>query len=130
MPEEAESLPEPKYDWDQSVYHGIEEDIPTNCPPPRGKSVHLTTYVDANLMHCRVTGHSVSGIIHFLNSTVIDTFLKKQPVVEAATYGSEFYAGHISVQHKKILTLCQVAKIRLLSCCKIITIFGLHYMFR
>ena len=34
MPEEAESLPEPKYDWDQSVYHGIEEDIPTNCPPP------------------------------------------------------------------------------------------------
>ena len=89
---------ESKYDWSSSVYAGVTEDIPEDCPVPRGKSVQLSTYVDASLLHCRVTGRSVSGIIHFLNNTVIDTFCRKQNVVEAATYGSEFYAARLSVQ--------------------------------
>ena len=44
--------PEPEYDWDYSVYQGVEEDIPTQIPTPHGKAVRLTTYVDANLLHC------------------------------------------------------------------------------
>ncbi|WP_371067958.1 hypothetical protein, partial [Salmonella enterica] len=49
-------LPVPEYDWDMSVYSGVEEDIPENVPHPKGKSVVMSTYVDANLLHCRATG--------------------------------------------------------------------------
>ena len=50
-------------------------------------------YVDANLYHCMLTGHSVAGIIHLINGTPIDAFSKKQSTVETATYGSEFVAA-------------------------------------
>ena len=60
--------------------------------------MRLTTYVDANLMHCRATGRSCSGILHMLNSTPVEWFSKKQGTVEAATYGSEFMAARIAVQ--------------------------------
>lgn len=58
----------------------------------------MTTYVDANLLHCRATGRSASGILHLINQTPIDWFFKKQGMVEAATYGSEFMAARLAVQ--------------------------------
>ena len=67
--------------------------IPEDCPAPKGNPVILTSYVDANLCHDRLTGRSVTGIIHIANQTVIDYFMKKQPTVETATYGSEFMAA-------------------------------------
>ena len=59
-----EEFEEPEYDWDETVYSGVEEDIPDDVPTPKGKAVRLTTYVDANLMHCRSTGRAATGIIH------------------------------------------------------------------
>ena len=104
VPKEAEAIEVPKYDWEHSVYQGVKEDIPHNCPVPKGKPIRMTTYVDASLFHCQATGRAVSGVVHFLNSTVIDTYCKKQPLVEAATYGSEFYAARMAVQ--QIIDLC------------------------
>ena len=80
-------LPTNKYDWEHTVYGGEQEIIPEDAPPPKGKFVILTHYVDANLMYYILTGRSVTGIIHLLNGTSIDAFSKKQATVEAATYG-------------------------------------------
>ena len=91
-------LKSPEYDWSQSVYKGVEEDIPLNAPSPKGRTVRLSTFVDANLLHCRATGRSASGILHLINDTPIDWYFKKQNSVEAATYGSEFMAARIAVQ--------------------------------
>ena len=44
------------------------------------------------------TGKSVTGIMHLLNQTVIDYYTKKQPVVETATYGSEFMAARTATE--------------------------------
>jgi hypothetical protein len=55
--------------------------------------VILTHYVDANLYHNVLTGRSVTGVLHFLNGTLIDWYSKKQATVESATYGSEFVAA-------------------------------------
>mgnify|MGYP003321639909 CR=1 FL=1 len=63
-----------------------------------GPSVTITTYVDANLCHDMLSGKSVTGVIHFLNKTVIHCHSKKQPVVETATYGSEYIAARIAVE--------------------------------
>ena len=60
--------------------------------------MRITTYDDANLLHCRATGRSVSGILHLVNSTPIERFSKKQNVVDAAVYGSEFMAARIATQ--------------------------------
>ena len=91
-------IPEPVYSWAKSVYGDIKEEIPKDCPKPLGKYVTLTHYVDANLMHCLLTGRSVTGILHFLNKTPIDWFTKKQSTVETATYGSEFVAARTCVE--------------------------------
>jgi hypothetical protein len=79
-----------KYDWITSVYGPTKEELPPDMPTPRGKPFRTTTYEDANLVHCLVTGRSMSGIIHMVNQTPIQWFCKKQNVVETATYGSEF----------------------------------------
>ena len=44
-------LPEQDHDWLHSVYGDVQELHPHDAPEPQGKSVTLTTYVDANLFH-------------------------------------------------------------------------------
>jgi hypothetical protein len=83
----------PEYDWMYTIYGKCEEEVPPELPMPKGKLVRMTTFVDANLMHCKVTGKSATGILHLVNQTPIDWFSRKQQTVETATYGSEFVAA-------------------------------------
>jgi hypothetical protein len=94
-------LDESYYDWSSSVYGDTKEEIPKDAPPPRGKSVISTTYVDANLCHDLLNGKAVTGILYFLNQTPIDWYSKLQATVETATYGSEFVAARTAVQLAK-----------------------------
>lgn len=85
-------------DWNGTVYGTYKEEVPDYFPKPMGKMVRTTTYVDANLMHCLVTGKSCTGIIHMVNQTPVDWFSKRQNTVETATYGSEFMAARIATE--------------------------------
>ena len=87
------NIPKKVYDWFYTCYQGAKEEIPHNIPQPRGKSVLTTSYVDANLFHDLISGHSVTGILHLLNKTPIDWFSKLQSTVETATFGSEYIAA-------------------------------------
>jgi hypothetical protein len=78
----------PNYDWMNTIYGDCQEEVPADAPPPLGHYVTTSHYVDVNLMHDLVTGKLVTGCIHFLNQTPIDTYTKKQTTVETATYGS------------------------------------------
>eukprot|EP00980_Cylindrotheca_fusiformis_P021595 scaffold8446_cov90-Cylindrotheca_fusiformis.AAC.3 len=62
-------------------------------PEPLGKHVITSSYVDANLFHCMLTGRTVTGCLHLLNKTPIDWFAKKQATMNTATYGLEFVAA-------------------------------------
>ena len=92
------ALPKLEFDWEKSVYGNVRELIPEDAPKPLGKFVTIIHYVDSNLMHCLLTGRSVTGILTFINKTPIDWFSKKQSTVETATYGSEFVAARIAVE--------------------------------
>ena len=81
-------LPKMKYDLSYIVYGNVQEIIPNNCPKPLGKSVTTTTTLDANLLHCFVTGASLTACLHFCNQTPTDWYSKKQATVETATYGT------------------------------------------
>ena len=54
--------------------------------------------MDANLNYCLATGRSVTGCLHFVNHTPIDSYSKRQATVETATYGSEFVASKTATQ--------------------------------
>ena len=54
--------------------------------------------MDANLNHCLATGRSVTGSLHFVNHTPIDSYSKRQATVETATYGSEFVASKTATE--------------------------------
>ena len=82
-----------EYDWEYSVYGHVEEQVPRDAPPPLGKEVVTSTYLDANLYHDLITGRATTGILHFINKMPIDWFTKRQATVETATYGSEFIAA-------------------------------------
>ena len=81
------------HDWTYSVYGKVTEAMPDDAPEPLGKYVTTTTFVDANLYHCLVTGRATTGILHMVNKTLLAWFSKRQATVETATYGSEFVAA-------------------------------------
>jgi hypothetical protein len=85
-------VPDHQYDWMYTVYGNTEEVLPKDAPEPLGKSVILSHYTDANLMHDVTTRKSVTGLLHLINKTPLDWYSKKQATVETATYGSEFVA--------------------------------------
>jgi len=98
------NIPKKVYDWFYTCYQGAKEEIPHNIPQPRGKLVLTTSYVDANLFHDLISGHSVTGILHLLNKTPIDWFSKLQSTVETATFGSEYIAARTCAE--QIIDLC------------------------
>jgi hypothetical protein len=64
-------LPDQEYDWMRTVYGHVEELKAKDAPPPLGKRVVLTTYVDANLYHDLITGRALTGILHMLNGRLL-----------------------------------------------------------
>ena len=98
-------LPSAEFDWEKTVYGNCKEIIPKDAPLPKGKFVTMFHYVDANLMHCLLTGRSVTGILSFLNKTPMDWFSKKQATVETATYRSELVAVRTAVERLIALRL-------------------------
>jgi hypothetical protein len=99
---------DPEYDWSLSVYGDVKEIIPMDIPEPKGKYVTLSHYFDANWYHDMATGRSVTAILHFLNQTPMDWYLKKQATVETATFGSEFIAARTTIDQilNLRMTLC------------------------
>ena len=90
-------IPVNEYDWSQSVYGDVKELTPKDAPGPLGKFVMLSHNIDANLLHYMITGHSITGILHFLNKMPINWYAKKQVTVETTTYGSEHVTAHTCV---------------------------------
>ncbi len=88
---------DPEYDWSSSVYGDVKEIIPMDIPEPKGKYVTLSHYFDVSLNHDMVTGILVTAILHFLNQTPMDWYLKKQATIETDTFGSEFIAARTTI---------------------------------
>ena len=91
-------LPKQEYEWTRTVYGNVKEEIPKDIPRPLGKRVITTTFLDANLLHDIVTEKSVTAVLHFVNSTPLDWFSKRQATVETATLGSEFVAAKTATE--------------------------------
>jgi hypothetical protein len=66
--------------------------IPPNAPSPRGRSVMIQFYVDADHGRNMVIRLSRTAYVQFLNNAVVNWFSMKQGSIEISTFGSEFVA--------------------------------------
>ena len=71
---------------------------PENAPPPRGESVYVGCYVDADHAGNLLTRESNTGIIIFVNNSPILWYSKSQSTVESSSFGSEFIALRIATE--------------------------------
>ena len=60
------------YEWEDSVCGKASELIPQDAPMPKGKHVSTVSCHDSNIRHNVVTGRSVTGVLNFLNGTLLD----------------------------------------------------------
>ena len=90
-------FPSQNFDWAHTIYGNVKEVIPEDAPPPLGKEVILSVYVDANLYHDLITGRALTSLLHFINQTPFDWYCKKQATVEDATFASEFNAARVGI---------------------------------
>ena len=92
-------LPNQDFDWAATAYGEVQELLPDDAPPPLGKRVVLTRYLDATPYHDVVAGRAVTALLHFINQTSFDWYSKRQATVKSATFGSEFVAARTGIDH-------------------------------
>ena len=91
------ALPSNASEWFQQ-YPDAEEELPENMPTPVFRPIEQHTFVDADHASCRQTRRSVTGIIHFFQSTPMFFYVGRQKTVESSTYGSESVAARIATE--------------------------------
>ena len=76
----------------KKIYADASEDLPPNAPMPRGKSIQIKCFVDADHAGDKITRRSPTGIILFGNSAPLIWYSKRQNAIESSTFGAEFVA--------------------------------------
>ena len=77
----------PERDW-SDFYQNPKESIPHNMPEPRGKSVQINCFVDADHAGDVVSRRSHTGILINVNRAPVIWYSKRQNTVETSTFGS------------------------------------------
>ena len=90
------------YDW-FDFYRDANEAIPPNMPEARGNEVIISVFVDANLAGDSKNRRSQTGVLIFINKAPIHWYSKRQPSVEASTFGAEFCAMKVGVEMTEAL---------------------------
>ena len=79
-------------------YRDAREELPHRMPPPRGKEVIITAYVDSDHASNKLTRRSQTGYILFVNRAPVIWYSKRQNTVESSSFGSEFIAMRSAVE--------------------------------
>ena len=82
----------------KELYPDAKEQLPHNMPQPRGRSVQINVFVDADHAGNKVTRRSHTGIIIMINMAPVIWYSKRQNTVETSTFGSEFIALRIATE--------------------------------
>jgi hypothetical protein len=78
-------------DWSE-FYGDMVEELPPKMPKPMDNSVNIKCFVDANHAGNVVTHRSHTGILIYVQNTMIIWHSRRQNTVETSMFGSEFVA--------------------------------------
>jgi hypothetical protein len=81
-------------DW-KEFYGEVQEDLLPKMPKLWGQRVTISAFVDANHARNKVTRHSHTGIIIYVQNALIIWYSKRQNTMKVATFGSEMVALRI-----------------------------------
>jgi hypothetical protein len=84
-------------DWSE-FYPDAEEEMPPGMLTPKGKHVCMTMYVNTDHAHNLLTRQSVTGIVLFINNTLVKWVSKCQKTVKTSMYESELVAARVAVE--------------------------------
>ena len=81
-------------DWASSEFGHVEdkEELPPNMPEPRGMGFTIVAKVDADHASDIVTRRSRTGILVYLNCSLVHWWNKKQASIESSSFSVEFIA--------------------------------------
>ena len=81
-------------DWASSEFGHVEdkEDLPPNMPEPRALGFTIVAKIDADHASHTVTRRSRTGILVYLNCSLIHWWSKTQASIESTSFGAEFIA--------------------------------------
>ena len=97
-PKTNEPSPEERALAMSHIYPDAVDEQPYNMPKPRGNSITISMFVDADHAGNRITRRSHTGIVIFCNLSPIIWYSKRQNTVETSTFGSEFIALKIAAE--------------------------------
>ena len=97
-PIQGEESPEMRASIMAEIYPDSKDQLPPGMPDPRGESIQLTTFVDADFASNRITRRSQTGIIVFANMAPLNWASKRQNNVESSTFGAEFMALKMAIE--------------------------------
>lgn len=87
----------------KEIYRDTEELLPDMQPPPRGRTVNTTAFVDASHGANRKTRRSHTGFVLFVCRAPIIWYSKRQQKVESSAFSSKFIAMRACVLSIKAL---------------------------
>jgi Reverse transcriptase (RNA-dependent DNA polymerase). len=82
----------------KEFYPEARDELPPNMPEPLGNPVVIATYVDANHAGNLANRRSHTGILIYVNNSLIHWYSKRQNTVESSSFGSEFVALRIATE--------------------------------
>jgi hypothetical protein len=88
----------------RAYYPDAQSEIDKEWPPPMGKPIHASIYLDSDHAGNRKDRRSITGLILFLNKMPYRWFSKRQTCVEASTFGAEFSAVRTGVEEAIAIT--------------------------
>ena len=80
------------------LYPDAAEEVDPNLPQPLIDEISISTFVDSDHGHNKVTQRSITGLIIFLGRTPVFYLSKRQGAIETSTYGAEFCAMKAGVE--------------------------------
>ena len=96
-------------------YPDSTEEIDAKIPIPLIDELEITTFVDSDHAHDKVTRRSITGIIIIIGRTPVFFSSKRQGAIETSTYGAEFCAMRTAVeevQSVRYMLRCLGVKVR------------------
>ena len=99
----------------REAYPDAAEEIDAKIPVPLIDELEVTTFVDSDHAHDRVTRRSITGILILVGRTPVFFSSKRQGAIETSTYGAEFCAMRTAVeevQSVRYMLRCLGVKVR------------------
>ena len=90
----------------RELYPDVTEEIDANFPQPLIDKININTFINSNYGHDKVPRRSITGLIIFLERTLVFYLSKRKGAIKTSTYRAEFCAVKTGVE--ETIAVCYI----------------------